>query len=99
MVAGAVFTCIHLSIHIDIFPIFAVIDSVIITVEIHIVADSIIVMIIDVGVRITILRFHFIVDSVAIVVAVFSVVNTIVVVILWICIEVVRYAVIVVIIV
>ena len=50
MVAGAVFTCIHLSIHVDIFPIIAVIDSVIVTVEIHIVAYSIIVMIIDIGV-------------------------------------------------
>ena len=56
-------------------------------------------MIVDVGVRVSILRFQLVINSVAIIVAIFCVVNSVVIVILWVRIEVVSYAVIVVIVV
>jgi hypothetical protein len=57
MVTGSVFTSIHYTITVQVFPVVVVVNAIVVDVEVNGIRDSVVVVIVDVGVRVAILGF------------------------------------------
>ena len=68
VVTAAVFTSIHYTITIQVFPIVVVVHTIVVDVEINGIRDSIVVVVVDVGIWVAVLSFLRIVDSIAVIV-------------------------------
>ena len=99
MVTAAVFTSIHYTITIRIFPIITIVDAVVVYIQIYNVGNSVIVMIINIGIRVAVENFLLVIYSITIIVVIFVIIYSIIIMIHWVLINVVRDSIIIVVVV
>jgi len=96
MVTAAVFTSIHYTISIGIFPIITIVNSIIVNVQIDYIGNSVVVVIIDIGIWIAVGNFLLVINSITIIVVIFVIIHTIIIVVHWVLIYIVRNSIIIV---